>query len=471
VEGGGMSRGLVPAAAVPNRARRAVGWWILAALPAGAALAVVALLQRPLLVGLAGAAVVGSFVVARGARQWGAAGIWLVLTVLAVLAGEMSSISFGGQHGRLLWADLVLGAGVGWALVRRSFVVEIPRAPFLDRLWPFLAWGALGALLARDPVSSASELKEWFAAVAVGVAAASYATDARRARLLLGAVAVCGALMGLLMLHVAFTARLGPLYAIVMKQVDLAWGRTNYLAGILILAVPIALGLIGSARSPIARAAWSLVLAGAATGLLLSTSKGGIAALVVALAVSYAIGRQASRAPRLILLAVTATAVALYVAGPLQEVFRYRLQQSAIDYSVGERTMLYQLGWDAFLRNPVFGIGPDNFPGLANRLRGVDTVPHNFELGYLAESGLPGFILIATWAIAMGLTAWRARRDARHPRDRSLALGLWAAFVGFAVHNQVESTICGQQYKMLLMLVAAATWRLGLEWGTSGSRS
>ena len=39
-------------------------------------------------------------------------------------------------------------------------------------------------------------------------------------------------------------------------------------------------------------------------------------------------------------------------------------------------------------------------------------------------------------------------------------MGLWAAFLACVVHNQFESTLYGEQYKLLLVVVAAATWRV-----------
>ena len=78
----------------------------------------------------------------------------------------------------------------------------------------------------------------------------------------------------------------------------------------------------------------------------------------------------------------------------LKQVLAYRMQATAIDYSVGERMNLYRLAGDAIMRSPILGIGLNNFSVVSNRLTGVDTVPHNLELGYLAELGVPGFLLV-----------------------------------------------------------------------------
>ena len=180
------------------------------------------------------------------ARTFGAQGVWVTLIVLSILAGQMGSVGAGGQSGKLLWADVVIGVGALVALARRRLVVDVPAAPFLLALLPFLGWTALSLLVAQDPLTAIAELKEWVAVLVVAVAASSYASDGARARRLLGIVALTGALMSANMLMVAMTSPVGPLAAIVLKLVDLPWGRTNYLAGHLILAIPIAIGLIGN---------------------------------------------------------------------------------------------------------------------------------------------------------------------------------------------------------------------------------
>jgi O-antigen ligase len=169
--------------------------------------------------------------------------------------------------------------------------------------------------------------------------------------------------------------------------------------------------------------------------------------------------------------AIIALAVAVFSIGPLQRVMRYRLQASALDYSVSERMDLYRLAWHEFGRHPITGLGLNNFSVTANRLRGVDTVPHNLELGFLAELGIPGLVLVLAWLGTLAATAWRARARAPTSRDRALALALWCSFLAFVVHNQFESTIYGEQFKILLMLMAAATWRLGEEWSVASERT
>ena len=318
--------------------------------------------------------------------------------------------------------------------------------------------------MAGDPLTAAAELKEWCAAAALGVVAVAVTRDAQRARFLLAMVALAGALVAAGMIYVALTSPLGAPAAIMQKLVDLPWGRTNYLAGLLILGIPLLLGLLGDAASRRAKLACTAGLLLTVGGLAVSASKGAILSLAVALGLTFGLERRQARAPRLIVLAVFAAGVALYAAGPLRQVTEMRLQTSALDYSAGERMDLYRLAWEQFLRHPLFGVGLNVFSVVSHRLHGVDTVPHNFELGFLAELGLPGLVLGLLWAWALAQGARRALRHAETPGERSLALGLWAAFLAAALHNQVESTLYGQQFKMMLLVYGAAAWAIGHEW-------
>jgi exopolysaccharide production protein ExoQ len=402
--------------------------------------------------------------VALAARRYGAATVWVSAVLLSLLAGEMVALPFGGQSAHLLWADLVLAVGVAVALVLGRLAVDVPRAPFLDRAAVFVAWCLAGLLLAVDPLGAIAEVKEWVAALVVGIVALHAARDERRARWLLGMVAVTGALIGLAMGYAALTSLFGPLLAIQLKIVDLPWGHTNYLAGLLILALPVTLGLLGHARSWWTRLLWLPVLGGQALGLALATSKGATLALAASVLLTFPLIRRQAMAPRIVLGLVAAVLVALFAAGPLRVVLDRRMQSSALDYSVSERVDIYALALDAFVRRPITGVGINCLASITERLRGRQTVPHNLELGYLAETGIVGLALVLAWVVALGRVFLAPLRAARTPGERSLAAGLLAVFIGFALHNQVESTIYGQQYKTLLVVTAAAAWGLARRW-------
>ena len=438
--------------------------WLLAGVPLALALVVGAAPQPSFALLVLAAALGSCALLAVLARRFGVAGLWVLAMPLSILAGELGSVGAGGQSGRVLVADGVVMAGAAWALLRGRGTLVLVQAPFLARLVSFIVWAALGLLTSADPLTGIAELKEWVVAIVAAAAALTWAADPAlpragreaRVRLLVGGIVLSAVLVAGAMVVAALRHPLGPVLAVMMKQVDLSWGRTNYLAGILILAMPLALGSALAARSRLEGGLYSAALLACGVGLALSASKGAMLALVVtALPLFATTGRGMRRAMLAVLVLFVALAL-VFTMGPLKQVMAYRLAGSAIDYSMNERLDLYRLAWSAFLAHPLLGIGINNFSVASHILRGLDTVPHHLELGWLAELGLPG-ALFGLAALAAPLAgAWRLRRRAACPAERALSAGMLAAWAGMLAHNQVESTLYGGQYKLLLLLLAAA---------------
>ena len=106
-------------------------------------------------------------------------------------------------------------------------------------------------------------------------------------------------------------------------------------------------------------------------------------------------------------------------------------------------------------------LGLNNFSVASHVLRGLDTVPHQLELGLLAEVGLPGTLLGLALLVVPLVQAWRLWRRATCTADQALYGGMLAAWVGMLAHNQVESTLYGEQFKLFIALLAAALWAFG----------
>jgi len=387
---------------------------------------------------------------------------WILGFAFLPLAGECAALAVGGQSGRILWVDLWIAAGLFLLLSRRGYALDIPRAPFLIALAPLVAWAALTLPFALDPLTSLAEMKEWIVAAAAGALALRWARDGHRARSLLGAVALAGAVTAVLMAASAVRHPLGPAAAVLLKQVDLPIGRSNYLAGLLALSLPIATGLFAASKGAGFRLRWFAVTAAIALGLALSGSKGAVLAATLGCAVAFfapGAGRL-PRAPRVLLISAAALFVLAFAAGPLRVALDYRLQASALEYSGGEREALYRKALEVAAQRPVFGAGLNGFSVAAHGIHGVDTVPHNFELGFLAELGVPGLFLALFWAWSVLAPARGAAAAASHPRSRALARGAWGALLGAFVHNQVESTLYGEHFKILFILVGAAALQL-----------
>lgn len=388
--------------------------------------------------------------------------VWVAVITLSLLAGELSAVSFGGQSGRLLWTDFAILAGFGAVALGTGGRFSIPAAPFLVRALPFLACAGVGLLFAGDLLTGIAELKEWVFALAAGVVAARAADDARGARNVFGVVVLTGVGIAIGMAISAFTSPLGPVLAVLTKTVDLAWGRSNYLAGLLAVSLPLAIALVVTTKGW-ARAAWVVATATIGSGLVLSASKGALAACIVGFALALVGTGRAGRSWRVLGFGMLGLGVIAFAASPLREAAMYRLLPSALDFSASERLRLYALAFDQFLRHPLLGVGLNNFSVVAHQLHGVDTVPHNLELGFLAEMGIIGLTALLAWGAALA-GALRAplvvASAAGDDRLKALAIGPWAVFLIAFVHNQFESTLYGEQFKVLLFVVVGAAWGL-----------
>jgi len=388
-------------------------------------------------------------------RRFGMGGLWMLAIPLSILAGELGAVGAGGQSGKVLVVDGVVAFGLLVAALRTGGVLEVPRAPFLALLAGLVVWSCLGLLTALDPLTAIAEIKEWVVAGLAGAAAFAWTRDGARARLLLGAIVVTAAAIACGMLVVTLTHPGGPVFAVMMKQVDLAWGRSNYLAGFLILALPIALGRALSSGTRAEGWGWGVAMALCGMGLALSASKGAMLAMVVTAVPVFAMGGRGMRRAAMIVVLLLAALVLVFTLGPLKQVMAYRLAESAMGYSMNERVDLYRLAWNGFVSHPLLGFGLNNFSVASHVLRGVDTVPHQLFLGLLAEVGLPGALLgvaLLVWPLTQ---AWRLWRGATCTADQALYGGLLAAWAGMLAHNQVESTVYGEQYKLCLVLLAA----------------
>jgi O-antigen ligase len=442
-------------------AMRRAPWLVLAVMPLLMA-AIVGSLQAPGLVfGVGVAALLACVGLALLVRRFGAGAVWMIAIPLSILAGEVGSVGAGGQSGKLLAADAVVAVGVLVVLLRNGGVLEVPRAPFLGLVAAFSVWAALGLLTALDPLTAIAELKEWCVAGVAAAAAFAWATDRARAKLLLGALVVTAAAIACGMLVVTMTHPAGPVFAVMMKQVDLAWGRSNYLAGFLILALPLALGRALSAGTRRERGVGAAGCALCGMGLALSASKGAMLALVVTALPVFAMGGRGMRRAALIVVLLLVALALVFTQGPLKQVMTYRLAESAVDYSMNERVDLYRLAWESFLSHPLLGLGLNNFSVASHVLRGLDTVPHQLELGLLAEVGLPGTLLGLALLVVPLVQAWRLWRRATCTADQALYGGLLAAWAGMLAHDQVESTLYGEQFKLFIALLAAALWAFG----------
>ena len=267
-----------------------------------------------------------------------------------------------------------------------------------------------------------------------------------------------GAVAGILLLVNFHSVQFGEYQdeAGLKDVIEIVLGRSNYVASILLLLIPLAVATVSLHRG-ITR--W--VCAGCAmlmlAGLIVTMSRGAMLAIVLAASLSvplmYRAGLQIKHALLgLGLLALVVLSLPADLLNADATFIAYRFENA--DQS---RPELMQGAWDSFQENPVLGVGPGQL-GKAIALHMM--VPdydsqymnaHNLVLDALAENGLPaGVALLAM----VGIVLYRALLIAVR-RPTTLNVALWVALLAAVVHNMMEASFEGQQFQIVFWTVAA----------------
>ena len=168
-------------------------------------------------------------------------------------------------------------------------------------------------------------------------------------------------------------------------------------------------------------------------GAILSGSRGGLGALVVAMmfAVPYALTRTVKASPRTI--AITITGMALTIAGAglvfTDLVTRRYIQDTFLEFYPSVRLEILEHTLRLWRENPVIGTGVDGFFVVGSGHQH----PHNIILAPAAEGGTIGLALILV-AITVGVAAFirgnRTLLSARFHALSALAIFLASLFSG-----------------------------------------
>jgi len=138
--------------------------------------------------------------------------------------------------------------------------------------------------------------------------------------------------------------------------------------------------------------------------------------------------------------------VALRMAGPqVRDRFLTIFTRSDFrDASAQSRIDLWRDCVDAAIRHPVFGIGPDHWPRVAEQYGWLGQVKeaHSLWVQLAAELGFPGVLLLATFFALCIIRLWpltRERHPVADPWFRDGARMVIAALIGFTISAQFVS--------------------------------
>jgi probable O-glycosylation ligase (exosortase A-associated) len=189
------------------------------------------------------------------------------------------------------------------------------------------------------------------------------------------------------------------------------------------------------------------VLAGASAALILHTtlltfSRGAMVGLLVVGATAFVI---MPKRPKYLAVLVVVGLIALRLTGP-QLAARYATtvaDEEERDGSAESRVDLWRDCLKLTMEKPIFGVGPGNFPVVAESIGWTPgKQAHSVWMQQAAETGVPGVLLLVLFFGIAVVKLWplaRARLTEETRSQIAVASGLIMSIVGFAVAGQFVS--------------------------------
>ena len=188
----------------------------------------------------------------------------------------------------------------------------------------------------------------------------------------------------------------------------------NQLSLCLIIAVPLLLHLVSRVRGLFIRALLLSGLVAILCAILLTGSRGGLAALLVTCLVTAALGLSTPRRrvmAFLFLLTLAGTAYFGRDSLPSSVARRYaEMPGEAAHGTMANRRILWSLAVDLIRERPLVGYGSGAFMAMADRRAGTHAVAHNTFLSVTAEQGLIGLALLITILVRITINIYHCGR-------------------------------------------------------------
>ncbi|NTU71309.1 MAG: O-antigen ligase family protein [Coriobacteriia bacterium] len=441
------------------------------------------------------------------AAAWVAAGmvflvavVWTNLTGLGISAQQFTYDDVALPR----FAVALVGVALAWVLV--SWLVWRGNPLGVDVTWALLGglsvWALVSAALAGSPIVWLGQSERLEGAVTVVLYALLFGLGLQLGRSKRFVRRIGGALVlgsALLSVHgLLQTLKLDPTNYLVsgsslyLGSAFASLSNPNFLAALLVLALPIAIGLALTAENLVVRIAWWVCAVLALAALYATYSQGAWLAAVIELAVGLALWlaarQRASDAvaedatssstparrrmnPALIAGLVVVAGVVLIVAVTTFATSRgLRLWGSSLTETSSGRILLMQTSANAAGAKPILGWGPDSFLA-AFRLERPDRYmevfgetatnsnAHNWVLQYATTTGVIGALLLLS-ALAFGL--WRARPwrtdDATAALD-IMQCAVWAGALGFSIQAVFNVAMLASTVPFWLLLGAISAPR------------
>jgi putative inorganic carbon (hco3(-)) transporter len=239
----------------------------------------------------------------------------------------------------------------------------------------------------------------------------------------------------------------------------------NDSAMFIVAAMPLVLHFLIKSESFLTRAFYGIGLLACGSAVVLSGSRGGFLALMAVLAFCLLFYRSIQPAVRVGVVAAVVAIVSVQATGEFWERMETIVDEDDYNrHSVTGRVELWTRGAGYMFRNPVLGVGINNFsvaegrhPVIVERIqRGVGTrysAPHSIWVQAGAELGIPGLLaLFGLFGYAIRLLWRQGRRRPRKgvPPDLAKLRELSFPLIGVLIGLAVAGTFLTHAYTALL---------------------
>ncbi len=418
-----------------------------------------------------------------------------MIALVATVTGNLSGLGIGSAS--LLYDPMALPrlavaavltclAWLTWALSREPGRFTMRFDAVLGVLMALAAWAAVSAAASpHAPLGVLGQSERLEGAVTVALYALVYGITlqvvrrVRDARVLAAALATAAVVLSVYGL-VQF-AGLDPTgysheaFGFDLRRAFATTGNPNFLAGLLVLALPVTAAL-ACGQSGWRRVAWTagaFVIAGA---LFATFTRGAwLAVGVQAVVVAYLLrhrwrGIRLTSAARMTLIAgivVTLAIVGVSLASSGEINVAERISSAFVrNDSTAERVLIADVAFDAVGERPVLGYGPDSFLPAFREHRTTEYADtfgetatmnnaHSWLLQYMVALGIPGALLLAA-ALGLGLVRGRPRSAAAGESSASpgsaLMAAIWVGCIGACVHFIFNVGVLGVTLPLFVML-------------------
>lgn len=256
------------------------------------------------------------------------------------------------------------------------------------------------------------------------------------------------------------------------------YGNPDLLGGFLVIALPIALGLVLSEKDHRWRIAyWAGFLLNVVCWIVAFTRGAWIGGAIALLILGVAAWRMRTELTRVDwsfaggIAAISALVVYRSLTAPSEVMNVWKRLVSIFDFGAGSaltRFQIWDAAWRATLDRPIFGFGPDTFrlifPGYkpveyvaaARHVSVADNV-HNYPLQLTAAVGIPGMLLLYGLFVTVAVLSFRTafvRQESETGNARLILAAFWAAAAGYLVHLVFGISVTGSTFLLWVAMVA-----------------